>query len=100
VSDQLTWLQSHYRSLCNGDWEHQYGFKIETLDNPGWYLIADLADTRMDGVTFTAVEVQRTEDDWVHCRVEAGVFKGAGGPENLVELISIFHKWVEPSPSV
>ena len=27
-----------YLSQCNGDWEHAYGVKIDTLDNPGWTL--------------------------------------------------------------
>ena len=29
-------LQKWYKSQCNGDWEHSFGIKIETLDNPGW----------------------------------------------------------------
>lgn len=30
------WLQKWYKSQCDGDWEHEYGIKIETVDNPGW----------------------------------------------------------------
>ena len=29
-------LEDWYADLCNGDWEHTGGIKIETLDNPGW----------------------------------------------------------------
>jgi len=29
-------IQDWYRRQCDGDWEHSYGVKIETLDNPGW----------------------------------------------------------------
>ncbi|GHB54781.1 hypothetical protein GCM10010331_48120 [Streptomyces xanthochromogenes] len=29
-------LQSWYSAQCNGDWEHEWGIKIDTLDNPGW----------------------------------------------------------------
>jgi hypothetical protein len=34
--NELIKIQELYRSECNGDLEHQYGIKIETLDNPGW----------------------------------------------------------------
>jgi hypothetical protein len=32
----LTWLQAWYAEQCDGDWEHQFGVSVETLDNPGW----------------------------------------------------------------
>ncbi|MFD5200063.1 Imm53 family immunity protein [Streptomyces sp. NPDC058375] len=28
-------LQGWYSAQCNEDWEHEWGGKIETLDNPG-----------------------------------------------------------------
>jgi len=37
----LTELQAWYVVQCDGDWEHTYGVKIETLDNPGWMLRVD-----------------------------------------------------------
>lgn len=43
--DTLQELQRWYRSQCNGDWEHSYGVKIDTLDNPGWSVTVELADT-------------------------------------------------------
>jgi hypothetical protein len=27
-----------YTKQCNGDWEHSYGIRIDTIDNPGWSL--------------------------------------------------------------
>ena len=41
----IDWLQSWYEKQCNSDWEHNYGIKIETLDNPGWSITVDLVDT-------------------------------------------------------
>ncbi|WP_239135544.1 Imm53 family immunity protein, partial [Actinoplanes derwentensis] len=29
--DALTWLQGWYATQCDGDWEHEYGVSIETL---------------------------------------------------------------------
>lgn len=44
-----------YLSNCDGDWEHVYGVKLETLDNPGWILTIDLAETDLDGKTLSDI---------------------------------------------
>jgi len=33
--DLLKWLQDWYAARCYGDWEHEFGINIRTLDNPG-----------------------------------------------------------------
>jgi hypothetical protein len=38
-------LQRWYLGECNGDWEHSYGVRIDTLDNPGWIVTIDLHET-------------------------------------------------------
>lgn len=85
------WFAAH----CNGDWEHSYGVEIETLDNPGWALHIDLADTPLLGRQFTFLKLDRSENDWVDCRVENAMFHGYGGIQNLDELIMIFLDWAE-----
>ncbi|MCM3133740.1 immunity 53 family protein [Paenibacillus polysaccharolyticus] len=35
--ETLTWIQHRYDQNCDGEWEHVYGVKIQTIDNPGWY---------------------------------------------------------------
>ena len=45
--DILCWLQNWYHSNCDGGWEHLYGVKIDTLDNPGWSVAIDLEDTEI-----------------------------------------------------
>jgi hypothetical protein len=39
----LQWLQEWYLEQCDREWEHEYGIKIGTLDNPGWTITIDLA---------------------------------------------------------
>ncbi len=85
-----TWFERH----CNGDWEHSYGITIESLDNPGWALHVELADTEMADAVFTPMKHERSKDDWVHCSVENAVFHGYGGIHNLDEMIVIFLNWV------
>ena len=92
---QLEWLMNWYQSHCDGDWEHQNGITIETLDNPGWTLEASLEGTKMDGSTLTNTLVERTEDDWVAVDTKSNKFSACGGPGNLEEIIGLFIAFVE-----
>jgi len=92
--DVLSWLQQWYASQANGEWEHVYGVEILTLDNPGWQIKIDLANTDLGDIGFEKVKVERTENDWIHCSVDDNVFKGACGPENLTELLDHFRTLV------
>lgn len=90
LSSPLQQLQSWYENQCDGDWEHSYGIEIETLDNPGWWLSVDLADTQWAELTQARNIDRRTDSDWVQTEITDGKFIGAGGPENLSELIELF----------
>ncbi|MBI1185367.1 hypothetical protein GC194_13935 [bacterium] len=45
-------IQNWYKLNCNGYWEHSYGYSIATLDNPGWTIRIDLADTCLNKLEF------------------------------------------------
>ncbi|MFI6163007.1 immunity 53 family protein [Micromonospora haikouensis] len=92
--DALTWLQAWYAIQCDGDWEHEYGLSIETLDNPGWFLKVDLQATAMDALPFSKHEVHRSKHDWLIARVVDKRFEVACGPLNLSEAIHQFRLWV------
>jgi hypothetical protein len=104
--DNLSWLSQWYLSQCDNDWEHSYGVKIDTLDNPGWSLKIDLTDTTMQGRAFERVEHgepsgdleewQRTGSWWV-ARVEGDAFDLACGPLDLSAAVGVFRRWVEAS---
>jgi hypothetical protein len=89
-------LENWYESHCNGDWEHQYGIKIGTLDNPGWRITFDLTGTRSEDKIFE-VELERTKNDWLQCWVDNDKFNAACGPKNLSEVINIFFELVDRS---
>ena len=88
-------LEAWYASRCDGDWEHSFGITIETLDNPGWAVRVDLAETPLAGRSFQQVQIDRSADDWLRCSVEADVFKGYGGPGNLHQVLDTFARWVK-----
>lgn len=91
MSDTLQRLQDWYKRHCDGDWEHQYGVRIDTLDNPGWSVEIDLHGTRPRG--FEPLKVERSEEDWIQCRREGSKWLGFGGARNLDELLRTFLGW-------
>jgi Immunity protein 53 len=91
----LSVLSHWYAHQCDGDWEHEYGISIQTIDNPGWSLSIDLHRTPLSDSPFADIAIERSADDWVCCRIEAEIFKGFGGPANLEELITLFLDWAD-----
>lgn len=94
-SHELNWLNEWYKFNCNGDWEHGYGIKIETLDNPGWSIDINLYDTELEGQVFENIVIDKGEDDWYFCKVENNIFKGQGDPNKLMKILEIFVTWAE-----
>jgi hypothetical protein len=91
----IEWLMAWYRLQCDGDWEHQHGIRIGTLDNPGWSLDVDLAGTPHAGKSLPQKMLERSEHDWVFTEVKDDVFRARGGPGNLSEMIESFAAFVD-----
>jgi hypothetical protein len=95
-SDTLWRLQLWYEGECDGYWEHLWGVTIETLDNPGWSIRVNLEETSLECKPFDTKTIERTDTDWLHCRVEGEMeaenrqFFAACGPRNLDEVLRIF----------
>jgi len=88
-------IQAWYAAQCNGDWEHQYGVSIETLDNPGWSVIVDLFGTNLEDIRFQAYQEDKGEDDWIFCEVNGSKFIGRGSPGKLQPILEIFVGLIE-----
>lgn len=43
-------IDEWYRELCDGLWEHEFGFKLESTDFPGWLVTTDMAHVDLDSV--------------------------------------------------
>ena len=86
-------LQDWYVANCDGEWEHQYGVKIETIDNPGWLVKIDLRGTPLERIPFKPVRFGAAPEKWMECSVDNAVFEGACGPEMLEEMVWVFLRW-------
>lgn len=97
LADLLHWLERWYVAHCDGEWEHQYGITIETLDNPGWTLTFDVGD---EAVAFEPVEWD-DGPEWLHARLEESQLKVACGPRSLrraLELVREALTWRSRQP--
>ena len=102
MEDALAALQAWYADRCDGEWEHAYGVKLETLDNPGWRLVVDLVDTDVAGRPFDRVERFRDDADWVVAYRDEARWNGACGALQLGEMLGLFVAWAtgpEPEPA-
>ena len=95
MSDALERLQRWYLAQCDGEWEHQGGVEIGTLDNPGWSLEIRLSGTPLADCPFELVSRLEHPSEWLLCKRTATQFEGRGGPLMLSELIAVFLHWAE-----
>jgi hypothetical protein len=94
AAGSLDRLADWYAEQTDGEWEHGYGITLSTLDNPGWLLEVDLADTELAGRVYPRIEEHRSETDWIVGYVEEARFRVACGPRNLKEAVDLFLTWV------
>ena len=98
MADVLSQLQEWYARQCDGDWEHQHGVKINTLDNPGWRVTIDLAGTDLEARQFEPIERGLEDDasrDWHSLSVKEKKFEGAGDPSKLAFILRTFLDWAD-----
>lgn len=95
MGSTLDRLARWYESQCNDDWEHQFGVKIDTLDNPGWSIKVDLRGTALADRMMNDIQIDRSERDWLRCKIVDNRFEGFGGPSNLSELVDAFLAWAD-----
>ncbi len=104
ASDELAWLERWYASRCDGEWEHRYGIRIESCDNPGWWVRIDLNKEPPERCAERTLIVEgdrpRAENgnvggsEWMTCDVKDGKFDGAGDATKLTAIIRCFREMV------
>ena len=110
-------IQNWYKAQCDGWWENDNGIKIETCDNPGWWVHISLKGTALENKSFEPVKKNIPEDlenqalglvkapfiaawptskdDWLMCHISNHTFDGAGDPSKLEEILNIFLNWIK-----
>lgn len=86
-------LAAWFASQADGDWEHGEGIRIESLDNPGWFISISIRGTELESEPFDAVDEERAADDWLRCWRTGSSWEAACGPKNLDEAITRFLDW-------
>lgn len=90
AGEPLRFLEKWFYDQCNGDWEHEEGITIESLDNPGWMLKINIDYTDLENNALDRIKFERSDEDWIHYWIEDKIFHAACGPLNLSEALSVF----------
>ncbi len=91
----LLWLQKWYENQCDGDWEHEFGITIKTINGTGWHVVINLSGTNLEGITSKKIERRQSNLDWYSCFIKDSNFEAQCGPNNLGDAIKAFHDWAE-----
>lgn len=83
----INWIEQWYASQCDGEWEHEYGIKIYTLDNPGWSINIDLKYTKLEDMEIEYQLFENAENDWYGYSIKNAMFKGGDDPGKLEFLL-------------
>jgi hypothetical protein len=84
---------------------HDHGVRIESCDNPGWWVKINLEKTELETRAFTEMAVNVDPDGhpkadrWLCCHVDQGVWHGAGDKTMLPDILKTFLTWASGSPS-
>lgn len=93
ISDMLNWIDKWFSSVCNDNWEHGHGIKIETIDNPGWEITIDLNGSNFFLNSKNWELFGDFDERWLGYKIENNVFNGAGSSLNLI--IYVFKNLIE-----
>ncbi len=91
----IDWIQHWYIEQCDGDWEHQYGVEINTIDNPGWMVTIDLHYTALENVELEYRLIENSAEDWFGVSIEDTKYIGVGDPSKLEVILQRFKLIVE-----
>jgi hypothetical protein len=106
IVDLLSWLERWYQDQCDDEWEEEQGVTIQTLDNTGWLVEADVRGVAPEAMAADRVLVvvgnPPSEQNgniggevWLTCEIKSGKFVGAGDPTQLRVILAQFRTFVE-----
>ncbi|MET8711036.1 MULTISPECIES: immunity 53 family protein [Streptomyces] len=89
------YIQSWYASNCDGEWEHEFGVRMATTDNPGWHIEVDVSETDLEGVEVRRERRELPEGGWMIAWSDGRTFQAACDPGSLGEVDALFEGWAE-----
>lgn len=89
----LAFMTAWFVRHCDGDWEHDLGIRIETLDNPGWAVDVRLGDTELEGKSAEWHREEASESEWLHWRSTGDTFEARCGPGDLARALAAFQSF-------
>lgn len=74
--------------MCDGDWEHQGGITIQTVDNPGWVITLHLEDIIIE--PDYAKKLSENQDEYVEINYfsEENAYRIFCEPLNLTRALN------------
>ncbi|MCY0947870.1 Imm53 family immunity protein [Streptomyces antarcticus] len=84
------WLRHWHAQQRGGDWEHEWGVRIATLDHPGRSLEIGLEETDPEGREYLRQDVNRITQDSVWTWTAEKSFHAACGPGNFAGALTVF----------
>ncbi|WP_370947156.1 Imm53 family immunity protein [Amycolatopsis sp. cg5] len=88
-------VQDWYAAHCDGEWEHEFGMTINTLDNPGWIIEIDIAHTGADGRRLTKALTEPGPGQWIWSWCDGRKFGAACDPASLEDAFARFRAFIE-----
>jgi hypothetical protein len=90
----IKWIQQWYISQCDGDWEYEFGVKIQTLDNPGWNIKIDIVNLEFNkNIAWKIIE--NSNNDWFGYKIHDNYFEASGDYHKLEFILQLFKDFIE-----
>lgn len=96
--DPWEFVRRWYAEQCNGDWEHEFGIRIATLDNPGWTFTVDLAETDLEGRVLEQGTLEPGEGRWIWSRSDGRTYESSCDPLSVNDAFRRFRAFAEGDP--
>ncbi|MGW4397677.1 immunity 53 family protein [Amycolatopsis nivea] len=93
LGESFQFLLDWYAEQCDEEWEHAFGVELSTLDNPGWSLEIDLADTDLAGRRMEGPDFEDAAGRWAQCWSDGKKFRGACDPSSLELVLAQFQNF-------
>lgn len=93
IVDNLNWIENWFAKQCDGDWEHEFGIRIETLDNPGWSIEIDLVGTELEDKELSWKLIEESDSNWYGFKFSNSKFEASGDIGKLAFLIELFRSY-------